>query len=189
MQKLPNGKTFLEELREFLRFLQSLWGILAGISVLFPLSNGLVQVIPLITTNHRGGEGSGGLWFIPPLLVTTITTLSALFMILSTFGQRHTFKGSGTRRLIQQQAWLSFTFSLLAVLVYHGVITLLEANDRGERFGWAVRDPRWFITDTILLLCYATFFTLMTRAFELLAMMEYFGGDSQLPSTPSKRVQ
>ncbi len=30
---------FLGELREFLQFLSSLWGILAGISLLFPLSN------------------------------------------------------------------------------------------------------------------------------------------------------
>jgi hypothetical protein len=178
MQTSLNGRTFLEELREFLRFLQSLWGILAGISILFPLSNSLVQVISLIETNHRGGQGSGGLWFIPQSLVTAITTLSALFIILYTFERRYTFKDPKTRPLIRRQAWLSFTFGLLALLVYYGVITLLEANTRGELLGWAVKDPRFFITDTVLLLCYTTFFTLMTRTFELLAMMEYFRGES-----------
>ncbi len=41
------GQPFLEELRDFLAFLRSLWGLLAGISVLFPLSNVLFSVIPL----------------------------------------------------------------------------------------------------------------------------------------------
>ncbi len=167
MQTSPSGKGFLEELREFLQFLQSLWGLLAGISVLFPLSNVLVQVIPL----RQFGDG-GGLWNFSPQLVTTITTLSALFVILSTFGQRHTFKASGTRPRIQRQAWLSFTFGLLSLVVYLAVNALLVRAVLGGG------DPLWLLADTVLLLSYGAFFTLMTRAFELLAMMEYFGGTS-----------
>jgi hypothetical protein len=188
MQTPSNGKNYLEELHEFLRFLRSLWGILAGVSALFPLSNAFVQVIPLIETNHMGGIGSGGLWFIPPPLVTTVTTLSALFIMIYTFEQRDTFKNPEKRPLIRRQALLSFAFGLLALLIYYGVITLLTVNFFGGVLGWGegikggpVRDARWFITDTILLLCYATFFTLMTRAFELMAMREYFRGDSQRP--------
>ncbi|MDP2766416.1 MAG: hypothetical protein Q8O41_03045, partial [Candidatus Methanoperedens sp.] len=36
-------------------------------------------------------------------------------------------------------------------------------------------DPRRLIGDVILLLSYSTFFTLMTRAFMLLGMIEYYG--------------
>ena len=35
------GAGFLRELAEFLEFLRHLWGVLAGASVLFPLSNTL----------------------------------------------------------------------------------------------------------------------------------------------------
>jgi hypothetical protein len=117
MKTPSNGQNYLKELREFLRFLRSLWGMLAAISALFPLSNAFIQVIPLIKTNHMGGIGSGGLWFIPPPLVTTFTTLSALFIILYTFEQRDTFKNLEKRPLIRRQALVSFAFGLLALLI------------------------------------------------------------------------
>jgi ketopantoate reductase len=47
MNPPESKKGYLEELTEFLTFLQNLWGILAGLSVFFPLSNILLRVIPL----------------------------------------------------------------------------------------------------------------------------------------------
>ena len=47
MSTLNKGAEFIKTLREFIAFLQSLWGILAGISVFFPLSNALTKTIPL----------------------------------------------------------------------------------------------------------------------------------------------
>ena len=44
---MAKGKEFLQELREFLAFLASLWGLLAAVSVFFPLSNLLTKVVPL----------------------------------------------------------------------------------------------------------------------------------------------
>jgi hypothetical protein len=184
MKSPSKGKRYLKELAQFLRFLQSLWGILTGISVLFPLSNTFVKVIPLNQTKYLGG---GGLWNISPLLVTTVTTMSALFVILYTFERRDTFNQPKTRPLIRRQAGLSFAFGLLALMVYLIVYALIvhRVIPFGEEYvliGGPGKDPRWLATDTALLLCYATFFTLMTRAFELLAMIEYFRGDSQQPT-------
>lgn len=39
--------SFLGELRDFLQFLKSLWGLLAGIAMLFPLANALIAVVPI----------------------------------------------------------------------------------------------------------------------------------------------
>ena len=58
--------TSIDELKQFTKFLQSLWATLAGISVLFPLSNVLAKVIPLA----RWPEG--GFAFLSPTLVTAL---------------------------------------------------------------------------------------------------------------------
>jgi|LGOV01.1.fsa_nt_gb hypothetical protein len=47
MGTLNKETEFIKTLREFIAFLQSLWGILAGISIFFPLSNDLIKLIPL----------------------------------------------------------------------------------------------------------------------------------------------
>ena len=39
MTSSNQGTTVLKEFKDFTTFLQNLWGILAGVSVLFPLSN------------------------------------------------------------------------------------------------------------------------------------------------------
>lgn len=54
MTSLRKGNIFIEEFKEFVSFLQSLWGILASISILFPLSNILFKVIPLQTIDQDG---------------------------------------------------------------------------------------------------------------------------------------
>ena len=46
------GQTFLQELRDFLQFLGSLWGVLAAAAVLFPLSNTFFAVIPAEGDGH-----------------------------------------------------------------------------------------------------------------------------------------
>ena len=48
------GVTFLKELKDFIAFLQNLRGILAGISVFFPLSNVLIKLIPMKSMSEDG---------------------------------------------------------------------------------------------------------------------------------------
>src|SRR3990172_3902126 len=69
------GRTALAELREFLAFLRSLWGILAGVTVVFPISNLLTAVLPLLTGSER--------------LSTVLATLFSLFAIFVVFALRH----------------------------------------------------------------------------------------------------
>ncbi|MBI4791088.1 MAG: hypothetical protein HY782_29000 [Chloroflexi bacterium] len=171
MSASNKGTVVLGELKDFLGFLQGMWGILAGVSVLFPLSNSLAKVIPL----KEWGPG-GALLNFSPQLVTIVTTLVALFVILATFGQRDAFRTRTKRRVLQQQAWPSFVVAILALIIYVGIYSLVANGFFMSQFGWGYEtDPRWLLTDVLLLLSYSIFFALMTRAFVLLGMLEYFG--------------
>jgi len=122
MSTSNSGVEFIKEFRDFIVFLQSLWGILAGISVFFPLSNALTKGIPLEMWDE------GGFAFFHPDWITTITTLITIFIIFWTYGQRHKFKAQRVTRLIRRQAGLSFIFGLLALVVYLVVYVLMQSN-------------------------------------------------------------
>ena len=82
----PNdGKKFLDEFTDFIGFIQNLWGILAGISIFFPLSNVLFKLILIRSTQD---DPTGGWSYLFPQLVTPISTMFTLFVLLWTFGQR-----------------------------------------------------------------------------------------------------
>ncbi len=171
MSASDGGTVFLKEFKDFMTFLQSLWGTFAGISVLFPLSNTLASLIPL---RYIHDDPPGALEFITPGLVTAFSTLVTLFVVLWTFGQRHEFKTGGEGHGMQRRAWLSFAGGLLGlfvyVFVYFGIYVIVY-----ERWGIWGGDPRRLIGDVLLLLSYSAFFAMVTRAFMLLGMREYFG--------------
>jgi hypothetical protein len=169
MKASSNGRNFLKEFREFIKFLQSLWGILAGLSVLFPLSNVFAKVIPF------GVFGYGGEFVLfTPALVTSIATLTSLFLILWTFGQRHTFQDPAQRPFIQRQAGVSFGIGLFALVVYIAGYFAMQRGLYGPYEGSLSYYLEQLAGDVLLLTSYCGFFAFMTRAFELLAMMEYF---------------
>jgi hypothetical protein len=170
MNTSQNSKNFIQEFREFAKFLQSLWGILASLSVLFPLSNVFAKVIPLGVFDQ-----DGGFVFFPLSLVTAMATLASFFIILSTFGQRHALKSHEQQSFFKRQASISFALGVFALIIYVGGHFVVL---RGLVYGYYERTATYFfeqlIGDVILLVTYCGFFALMTRAFELLAMLEYF---------------
>jgi hypothetical protein len=176
MSNSNKGKAFLEEFRDFIAFLQSLWGMLAGISVFFPLSNVLSKVIPLGNI-YDEPPGSGAFQYFSPDLVTAVATLITLFVILSTFGRRHKYRAQKEMHLIRRHAWLSFAVGLLFLILYLVVNFGIYDLFYGPWEIWG-GDPRRLIGDIILLLSYSAFFALMTRAFMLLGMIEFFGQES-----------
>jgi ABC-type xylose transport system permease subunit len=164
----PKGNTsFLAEFKQFLLFLQNLWAILAGVSVLFPLSNALTKIVPL----DRWPEG--GLAYFSPELVSTISTLTCIFIVLWTFGKRHEIRKM--RIPMRKRAVISFLAGIFALIIYLATQFAVVDNfyynvlrlESGS--GWRV------LGDIVLLLAYSAFFALMTRAFMLLGMLEYFG--------------
>lgn len=170
MNKVKNkqGSKFLNEFKDFSTFLQNLWGILAGISVLFPLSNVFLKIIPLDTFDNGGSL----VWFSSQLF-TTIATVVSLFLILSTFGQRGSFQSSRKRVSNQKQAWTSFLVGLSALIIYLATYYFI-AISAYDVLGWESADSRRLIGEILLLFFYSSFFALLTRAFVLLGMIEFF---------------
>lgn len=72
--KARRGERTLSELRAFVSFLSSLWGILAGITVLFPLSNQLASAVPLPSGRET--------------LSTVLASLFSVFIIFALFVSR-----------------------------------------------------------------------------------------------------
>jgi hypothetical protein len=161
--------TSIDELKQFTKFLQSLWATLASISVLFPLSNVLAKVIPLAQWPE------GGFAYFNPTLVTAISTMTCLFIILWTFGRRQQFANDKRRRLIRRESALSFVVGGIGLIVYligHYAVT---QDFYYIVFNWASTDMRRVFGDLLLLIAYCVFFAFMTRAFMLLGMLEYYG--------------
>ncbi len=163
--------SFLGKFTDFVKFLQTLWGILAGISVLFPLSNVLVKLIPM---NNIYDVPPGGLSRLSPALLTALATVATLFVILVTFRQRGDLRTRKQRDTIQRQAWIAFGVGFAALLVYFVVYFGIYGTFY-DPFGIMGDDPRRLIGDFLLLGFYGAFFALLTRAFMLLGMLEYFG--------------
>ena len=162
-------RNYIEELKAFLLFLKELWGLLAGISVFFPLSNILLRTIPL------GAYGDDGVFDqLPPSLLTTLATVVTLFVVLSTFANRRRFQDPKKRQSTLRAAWLSFGIGIVSLLTYL-VIHQAYREYAWEPWGWGSGDPRKLFAEIPLLITYVMFFSLLTRAFTLLGMIEFFG--------------
>ena len=160
---MAKGQAVLDELREFLAFLASLWGILAAVSVFFPLSNLLTEVVPL-------GDLDKPFHDLSPALVAVLTTLTCIFLTFATFGRRVEFADGPRRKKYARSARLSFPAALILLAFYvllpHSLYETLISG-RGTAGGVALYDG-------LLAALYITSFALITRAFLLLAMLEYF---------------
>jgi hypothetical protein len=73
-----------------------------------------------------------------------------------------------------RNAWLSFGIGILSLLTYL-VIHQTYREYAWEPWGWGSGDPRKMFAEIPLLITYVIFFSLITRAFMLLGMIEYFG--------------
>jgi hypothetical protein len=172
------GAGFLRELTAFLEFLRHLWGVLAGVSVLFPLSNTLVRVIPLGSYH----VGTGVFDQIAPPVITALSTVVTLFVVLTTFAGRRRARGARGRRAALRRAWWSFGAGLAALLGYLA-LHQVYAMSAWDPWGWGSGDPRKLLAEVPLTLLYAAFFALLTRAFMLLGLLEFVREGPRGPAT------
>lgn len=174
MESRHKGTEFLREFREFITFLGSLWGLLAGISVFFPLSSVLVEAIPL----QKYGVNDGVYNMLSPELITTVATIITLFIVLSTFGSREAFRGDASaKRSARRQAWISMGTAMAALVVYFAIHHTYSEYGY-DVFGLGSDDPRKLLFEVPLMFVYAAFFSLLTRAFMLLGMSEFYKNES-----------
>ena len=157
----------LHEFRAFLAFLQHLWALLAGVSVLFPLSNVFVRIIPLARWSD------GGLVYVSPALVSGLATLACLFLVLWTFGQREEVRAYRTWSALPGQAVRSFVAGIAALMVYLLGHYAISHDFYFTVLGWESDDLRRIAGDLVLVLAYGAFFVFVTRAFLALGLREY----------------
>lgn len=175
---MAHGRAFLDELREFLAFLASLWGLLAAISLFFPLSNLLTEVVPL-------GDMDKPFHNLSPALVSLLTTLTCIFLTFATFGRRIQFADRALRRRYARSARLSFPAALVLLALYvllpHSLYEALISGGSGGGEGGIA------LYDALLAALYIASFALITRAFLLLAMLEYFPEQQEPSDTTTLR--
>jgi hypothetical protein len=161
---------FAEEFRAFLEFLQSLWGAFAGASLFFPLSNELLHAVPhspdvFYMLDYVGNVAE---------LLATLTTLGCFFVVLWTFGQRHGVE-RGPRRRIYRRAWRALGASLVSLFLYLFLYSLAASGGYDLILGPLSdsSDPLVLLYELAMLLLYVGFFSLLTRSFVLLGLVEY----------------
>lgn len=167
------GSAYIAELEAFLTFIRSVWGLLASVSAFFPLSNALMQAIPL------GAYGEDGVFDrIPPGLISTIATVVTLFVVFTAFAGRD--RVTAGRRPALRAAWISLAVGLLCLGVYL-VLHAAYAEYAWTLWSWGSGDPRKLSMEIPLAAMYVAFFALLTRAFVLVAMAEFYSD----PTNPS----
>jgi hypothetical protein len=169
------GRSYLRDLRDFLRFLQSLWGILAGVSLLFPLSNVFFDVLP-IHEKYRPFHNLSA-----PAL-TAVTVVTCLFITFATFGRRQEFRDATRRRRFGRAARACFLLAVANCAVF--LLGRDLAIDNVIVLGQEDQPPA-LLFDGVFAIVYVAFFALMTRAFLLLAMLEYFPATQESPIVTS----
>jgi hypothetical protein len=162
--------TFLDELQDLLDFLRNLWGILAGITIFFPLSAAFLQLVPVEYRWHTDDYMRGFSYFKPHMVIA-ITTILIIFAMFWLASHRAQFKPR-KRKVMQRWALrclIGGIFSLIFYLVAYEAfadITYVQ-----EIYGG---NPALIPYDLLLLAAYAGFFVLLTMAFTILGMIEYY---------------
>jgi hypothetical protein len=181
MTSSNQGKVFLRDIKDFVNFLKNLWGVLTGISIFFPLSNALIHIIPIETFVNGGVL----IWFSPALF-TTLATIVSLFLIFWMFGQRQKFQSQISRARIQREAWITFAVGIGVLLLY--LVSYFILSNGYDLFGWKSDDIIRLLGEVPLLILYGAFFALITRAFTMLGMSEYFRHEKQVAKTRRAKI-
>jgi len=170
MRSSQDTARVLQEFKDFVEFLQHLWAILAGVSVLFPLSNTFVRIIPLAQWSD------GGFAYLSPALVSGLATLACLFIVLWTFGRREEMRARRAWTSLHQQAARSFALGSAALIVYLVGHYAISHDFYFQVLGWQSDDLRRIAGDLVLVVAYGGFFVFVTQAFLALGLREYLRG-------------
>lgn len=146
------------DLKAFITYITSLWGVLTGVTAVFPLADVFLKVIPLPIDGYEKSTA--------PIAIP-MTTLVALFILFYSFVQRDKINSTMSRK-----AGMFFIVGLTALLVFF-FLNHFEYPLRVRIF------PDLDSTDDYVLMLgfivpfYVAFFAFVTRAFAILALIEF----------------
>jgi hypothetical protein len=168
MNSMQRADLFLKDLKHFVSFLRNLWGIFAVLSILFPIINVLIKIIPL----HSFTESGVLVWFSPELF-TTIAVLLSISTILAMYNSRSNFVKQANLDRLHNLSLKSFGIGVTVLLIYLALYFFLRSNSPAEFLSNSV-DIRRLLLESLLLCLYSGSFAMITRGFALLATGEFF---------------
>ena len=146
------------EFNRFIQYMSSLWAILAGLTAVFPLADVLLKVIPLLVDAYDKSTAP---------VVIPITMVVTLFTLFSTFVQRDRFQSVSTSRY--GMLFVLGMFSLAAFFVFKH----FEEPLRMKMLPGLDSTDDYILLLVVVVPFYVGFFALVTRAFTILALLEY----------------
>ena len=138
--------------------------MLSAISLLFPLSNLFLDLLTVSKYGLPFARLSGQ-------AIAALATLACIFVVFATFGRRDDFHIPENRRRFKRGARVAFVVAITSCVVY-----LLGYQLAYNGKVHLSNEVAVLAHDAVFAVLYISFFTLMTRAFLLLAMLEYFPG-------------
>lgn len=174
------------EIIDFFKHLGSLYGILGSLSVVFPLANEWIQVIPLKSFDPdyecvglppllEFYPGPGTLVNFPPSVVSILTTVFALFAMLFAYGRRTSLTNQSSRARLRRESMIFMTIGAGCFLVYVALSQVILESFRFDYYCGSGLRFRALPFDLVLIATYICSVVFVAVAFEILAMVEYFG--------------
>lgn len=167
MNSTQRTNLLLKDLKLFASFLRNLWGLLAVLSILFPIISGLAGLIPLRSVAENGVL----VWFSPELF-TTIAVLISLSIIFAIYRSRSSFVKQANLDRLHSLSFKSFGVGVTALLIYLTLYFFLRSNLPPEIQASAAGGSH-LLLEALLLCLYSGSYALVTRGFALLAIGEF----------------
>jgi hypothetical protein len=154
------------DVRAVIEYLSSLWGLASGLSLLFPLSNALLQAVPNTVFIEVQPKTA-----LTPALLTTFATIMSLFSILLVISTRREIAKSKSFGMALNRmrvfAVIAFGFAIFVLLLYTATADTYRRSY--ERISDSLKNQG----EMIGFFGYPLIFASFTTAFTLLGLREY----------------
>jgi hypothetical protein len=168
MHQVSEAKT--TNVASVIAFLSNLWGLLAGLTLVFPASAQLLKAIPLKVADPT--EAGMGLRIIEPNFVIALATFASLFVLMYIVSRRDDV-AAARRSRVRRLAVIYFITSLLMLALFLVVYTTEEGVIIYRRYDELVEGKG--VIEFWVVLFYSAFFAAATAAFTLLGLKEFTG--------------
>ncbi len=148
----------MENLKDFINYITSVWGLLAGLTAVFPTADVILKVIPLPVDAYEKSTAS---------IAIPITTLVALYIVFYSFVRRDRITPK-----LSRQASLFFILGLIWLIVFF-LLDHFEYPLRTRLFPGLDSGDDYVLMLVGIVPFYVMFFGFVTRGFTILALIEY----------------
>jgi hypothetical protein len=155
------------DIKSLIAYLSSLWGTLSGLSLLFPVSNALLNCIPTVKLETLDNP------FVAPKLLTALATVASLFVIMIVVSKRRSVRLDAVHRdfefdTMRQAAIRDFVLATMSLFLYLAcyfvLVTKLSDEQMRQLPNWVPFAPFFLFPAT---------FALLSAAFTRLGLREY----------------